>query len=388
MELVQSRRHWAKFLKASGYQLVRCVGQGSFGDVYSVSCLETGQAWAVKRLVARRNIKEDNHAMAEIEALVSIKHPTIIGLKEILLYPRVACIVMELAPAGNLEVLVLNGWGSLEFSPAQKTLSDITSKKLNACGLCYRQQHLTSSCCGEKQSGFENNCIDGESIYIKPFVENQRKCEEESITFRNYEGGESFHALTLTHTSSIAVPPSPSPSISAHPCIDPSFLFLAFAQVTSALEFCHNLGLAHRDVNPSNVLVFHHDLVKLADFGLCFRCNNVTLTESADAELLCSDFLGRDQYLAPEVRRRKPFYAKPADVWSLGCVLFFMLKANHPPLDDNELVKTVTKRVSSLVPEGYDINLKEKCVRTLGKACQVEVSTRPTIRDIQVLWET
>ncbi|RUS90822.1 hypothetical protein EGW08_001441, partial [Elysia chlorotica] len=208
-----------------GYRLDKCIGQGSFGDVYAVTSIIDGQSWAVKRLVARRNIEEDSYAIGEITALASIHHPTVVRLHEVLLSRRLACLVMELAPAGNLEMFV-----QLSYKSNRNTSNDKTPS------------------------------------------------------------GESF------------------------------------SQILSALNFCHSMDLAHRDINPSNVLIFNKNLVKLADFGLCFQCRDAGAKDtSSDSMLKCSDYLGNDHYLAPEVRRREPFYAMPADVWSLGCLLYFML---------------------------------------------------------------
>jgi serine/threonine protein kinase len=49
-----------------------------------------------------------------------------------------------------------------------------------------------------------------------------------------------------------------------------------------------------------------------------------------DKPLLCTDFLGRPSYLPPEVLSQKPFLPKPADIWSLGVTLLFILFQTIP----------------------------------------------------------
>ena len=41
------------------------------------------------------------------------------------------------------------------------------------------------------------------------------------------------------------------------------------AQITSALEYIHNVDVIHRDLKPENVLLGSKDEAKLADFGWC-----------------------------------------------------------------------------------------------------------------------
>ena len=382
MEVVQSRKLWSKFLRANGYQLVRCIGQGSFGDVYSVKCLTTGKAWAVKRLVARHDIQEDNYAMAEIEALAYIQHPMVVGLKEILLCPRLACIVMQLAPLGNLEVLVRNEHRHAVFSATDITLTDITSRKLNSYSLDCGQQIASP----KKDSLTLSN--PSERIKLE---HGDKTSYEASVTDLNRQGNLVCLEGLDDYLALCCSTPAPSPSGPAQ-AVDPSFLSLAFKQITSALVFCHDLNLAHRDVNPSNVLVFRPDLVKLADFGLCFRCRNrenTTENERNSApDTLCADYLGRDHYTAPEVRRQEPFNAKPADVWSLGCVLYFMLQSNHPPLQSGDLLDGVADEDCQLIPAEYDVTLAKKCFATLVQACKFQINDRPTMKDILKLWNT
>ncbi|GFS08162.1 testis-specific serine/threonine-protein kinase 3-like [Elysia marginata] len=395
MELVHSRRLWSKFLKANGYMLVSCIGQGSFGDVYSVTCLETGQPWAVKRLVARRDIQEDSYAMAEIEALASIQHPTVIGLKEILLCPRLACIVMELAPAGNLEVLVLERRDqSILCSMGDLDLSSIAMRKLGYCSLDHDGHFVMPNTEEEKHSSLETDVQAGCGIGItcEDFSTEEDAIHKTVIGKRNSVCLSEEDEMDSLPVACCCGTPPPFPSCPT-PALDPAFLSIAFIQITSALEFCHDLDLAHRDVNPSNVLVFRPDLVKLADFGLCFACRDKEraidkANGEAASEILCADFLGRDHYTAPEVRRHEPFLAKQADVWSLGCVLYFMLRADHPPLKTVDLLEGMAGEFCKLIPAGYDLTLGKKCLATIGRACQFRMRDRPTMKDILAMWDT
>ena len=101
-------------------------------------------------------------------------------------------------------------------------------------------------------------------------------------------------------------------------------------QVADALVAAHAVGIVHRDVKPSNILVDRHRQAKLTDFGIA--------RVAADPALTQTGFLtGSPAYLAPEVASGERG-GEPVDVWSLGATLFHVL-AGRPPYDigDNVL---------------------------------------------------
>ncbi|HVU52506.1 MAG TPA: serine/threonine-protein kinase, partial [Polyangia bacterium] len=95
------------------------------------------------------------------------------------------------------------------------------------------------------------------------------------------------------------------------------------AELAQGLHFAHEqrgadgqaLGLVHRDVSPSNVLISKAGEVKLSDFGLAKR--------RADRSVVGS-LKGNLAYMPPE-QARQATLDRRADVFSLGAVLFEML---------------------------------------------------------------
>lgn len=100
-------------------------------------------------------------------------------------------------------------------------------------------------------------------------------------------------------------------------------------RLLSAVHYLHQTkNVVHRDLKPENILCASPTSVKLADFGL--------------AKMIQSDglktFCGTPQYFAPEVLQRRTTvagsgrYGKPADMWSLGVILYILL-AGRPPFE-------------------------------------------------------
>ncbi|MCI2417903.1 serine/threonine protein kinase [Saccharopolyspora sp. K220] len=124
----------------------------------------------------------------------------------------------------------------------------------------------------------------------------------------------------------------PAPDLAAHGALPPGRVARLGAQLASALEAVHAMGIVHRDIKPGNVLVTDDDRAKLGDFGISRTVHtDVTLTDSA---LLT----GTPGYVAPEVANgEEPTSA--SDVFSLGATLFAAVEGVSPfGSADNPLV--------------------------------------------------
>jgi len=92
----------------------------------------------------------------------------------------------------------------------------------------------------------------------------------------------------------------------------------------------------HRDIKPGNLLVDNKGVVRLLDLGLArfFRDTETeSLTIKHDEKVL-----GTADYLAPEQAVDSHAVDERADIYSLGCTLYFSLMG-HPPFTDGTLVQ-------------------------------------------------
>ncbi|HEY1191685.1 MAG TPA: serine/threonine-protein kinase, partial [Gemmata sp.] len=120
-------------------------------------------------------------------------------------------------------------------------------------------------------------------------------------------------------------------------------------QIADALIEAHRLDLVHRDIKPSNVLVTPDGQAKLLDFGLARLPGEERITRTGAQ-------LGTIGYMAPEQARNAHSVDARADVFSLGCTLYFAL-TGQPPFAD--MVATFgpppsARAVRPEVPAGLD----------------------------------
>ena len=95
-------------------------------------------------------------------------------------------------------------------------------------------------------------------------------------------------------------------------------------QMMSAVEYCHNNGIAHRDLKPENLLYLNqgsedNNSIKVIDFGL-------SQVISPNKKLKTK--VGTAYYVSPEILQGS--YSEKCDIWSAGVILYILLSGDPP----------------------------------------------------------
>ena len=128
-----------------------------------------------------------------------------------------------------------------------------------------------------------------------------------------------------------------------------------FVQIMSALEYCHNNGIAHRDLKPENLLYLkegseEENPIKVIDFGL-------SQVISPDRKLKTK--VGTAYYVSPELLNGS--YTEKCDIWSAGVILYIFL-SGIPPFNganDSDIYRKIVQMQFSF-PEKYWQNISDE----------------------------
>jgi serine/threonine protein kinase len=144
-------------------------------------------------------------------------------------------------------------------------------------------------------------------------------------------------------------------------------------QIADALAYAHGRGCVHRDIKPSNVMVTRDREVKLTDFGVArWFASDEDRTQWAKGA-------GTAYYIAPEILNRKEAGGPPADVFSLGVLLHYMLTKSFLAGWDSKPSKLLGRPLSSLIrqmtredprqrPSAEEVTVRIRAMRNTGEA--------------------
>ena len=143
----------------------------------------------------------------------------------------------------------------------------------------------------------------------------------------------------------------------------PEALSITF-QLLVGVRYMHLSQVMHRDLKPSNVFLSSGLRVKIGDFGI---------SKMLSSHSLASTMVGTPYYLSPEVCSGSE-YTHPADMWSLGCVVYELFARSRPFTGGNILAiaqaissgrypplpEHVDARVAALIADVITVNPAER----------------------------
>ncbi|HBO45092.1 MAG TPA: hypothetical protein DD670_14415 [Planctomycetaceae bacterium] len=125
------------------------------------------------------------------------------------------------------------------------------------------------------------------------------------------------------------------------------FLVDCIRQAAKGLSHAHQRNMVHCDIKPSNLLVNTAGVVKILDMGMARLLNESDEDSSATRD---ERVLGTVDYMAPEQAMSGPDFDHRADLYSLGCTMYFLL-TGHPPFDEGTLAQRIVRHQTQPPPD-------------------------------------
>ena len=164
-------------------------------------------------------------------------------------------------------------------------------------------------------------------------------------------------------------------------------------QAAEGLAAAYGAGIVHRDVKPSNLMLTTEGNVKVLDLGLARflseekRSDNMTASE----DLTGDGLLGTIDFMAPEQSRDSRKVDHRADIYGLGCTLYYLLAA-VPPTPPGDWQAKLAWHESAPIPRlrnvcpGAPKELQEVFDRMLARDIRQRYATYDELRsDLQSL---
>ncbi|OHT01090.1 Serine/threonine-protein kinase stk11 [Tritrichomonas foetus] len=147
-----------------------------------------------------------------------------------------------------------------------------------------------------------------------------------------------------------------------------------FKQVIEGLSYLHSKGIIHKDIKPSNILIFSDGSAKLSDFGIGHSF------QSAEA------VVGTPAYQAPELFEDEEDYEEDidptkGDIWSLGVSLYEAAFGKLPYVGANlyEIVRSINMTKLDIPENEYSSAL----ISIIQLMLTVDSSKRPTLDEVK-----
>jgi serine/threonine-protein kinase len=142
------------------------------------------------------------------------------------------------------------------------------------------------------------------------------------------------------------------------------------SEILSALGYAHQKGFVHRDIKPSNIMIRPNGSICLLDFGIAKDMNSKGLT-------IGQVTIGTNGYMSPEQAGGYNIDHR-SDIYSLGCVFFYMLTGHHAIEKRANDMETRMAIIENDFPQAIDYicNISANTQKILNKATNKNMMQR------------
>ncbi|KAG1474294.1 hypothetical protein G6F56_000446 [Rhizopus delemar] len=150
-----------------------------------------------------------------------------------------------------------------------------------------------------------------------------------------------------------------------HQYFDEGLAKMVFRQVVDCVAYLDTLGVCHRDIKDENIVIDQDYKVKLIDFGSAVLVSPQTRFVR---------FYGTILFASPEILMHKHHRAEPAEIWSLGILLYTLLFGQVPFPDP-------TSAISGCMVQPK-IKVSFECRQLITALLEKDPERRPTIHQV------
>jgi len=158
-------------------------------------------------------------------------------------------------------------------------------------------------------------------------------------------------------------------------------------QITKGLAYLHSLEIVHRDIKPTNILIWNERgraVIKLADFGISkvLKEDKNDFTNNASV----TNPHGTGGWMPPEVYKEERLDFK-VDVWALGCIFAYILCKRKDPFGEDVITRIdlIRKENDMLMEKGHmegHLRWNSQSFTVIKFMLRTDPSKRPTVEDV------
>jgi len=148
-----------------------------------------------------------------------------------------------------------------------------------------------------------------------------------------------------------------------------------FAQVVEAVYYLDSQGITHCDIKDENLVIDHDLKVKLIDFG------SAVVVDPSAPRPYYTLFFGTTAYAASEILRKQPYRAPPAEIWTLGVLLSYLLTGHSPfPTEQDAIEGRIVLRESTKAGAG---RLSRAAVALMERCLEQDPDRRADVHEVR-----
>eukprot|EP00002_Diphylleia_rotans_P003055 TRINITY_DN1204_c0_g1_i1.p1 TRINITY_DN1204_c0_g1~~TRINITY_DN1204_c0_g1_i1.p1 ORF type:complete len:504 (+),score=84.74 TRINITY_DN1204_c0_g1_i1:57-1568(+) len=373
---------------SADFEELELLGEGGFGVVYKVKNKLDGGLYAVKMI--RLSPKQHDFGMIqrEILSLRSLKHDNVVRYYQSWIESRPDPPSSDSESEGESDSFTSDE-NDIESASKSSMLSDLGGR-IGTASLSNQGSNSTATPSQDRRSeeqsplypdgGWSDEDDESDLHQVVPSSDLitcntcGAKYQDWEVSFSEWEllqgGMRSYYLCQNCYMSALAMggidPSRVTFKLIQKPPVVPRYLFIqmeycprvlsevlldksfwqsksfesvmnTFFQIVDGLVHIHDSGFVHRDLKPSNIFLDTDNVVKIGDFGLSKALTQGSNTETPllatrkrivglEEEKGHTSDIGTTLYQSPEISRADPKYDNRVDVFSLGVILYEMIR--------------------------------------------------------------